>query len=89
MKDHTGAKVKGYGKAQVDELVSKFNIQVENPVMIMTQEKQKSFITAKDKELFEFFNEATELKKMGSNYGVSLEKIQVCLVVCVILGFRH
>ena len=57
IKDHEGKVVKGEAKKTVTEIADKFNIQVENPVMIMTQERQKSFITAKENELFEFFHE--------------------------------
>lgn len=33
--------------------------------MIMTQEKQKSFITAKDKELFQFFHDGAALSQVA------------------------
>lgn len=44
---------------QVERIVDWFNIQPENPVMIMAQETQKKFITATPDELFGFFEQVS------------------------------
>ncbi|XP_021752713.1 structural maintenance of chromosomes protein 6B-like [Chenopodium quinoa] len=64
LKDHQGRRVSNK-KEELRELVEHFNIDVENPCVIMTQDKSREFLqsgSAKDK--FKFFFKATLLQQV-------------------------
>lgn len=64
LKDHHGRKVTDK-KANLYELIEHFNIDVQNPCVIMTQDKSREFLhsgNAKDK--FKFFFKATLLQHL-------------------------
>ncbi|XP_062153767.1 structural maintenance of chromosomes protein 6B-like isoform X1 [Alnus glutinosa] len=65
LKDHQGRKVASR-KDDIRELVEHFNIDVENPCVIMSQDKSREFLhsgNAKDK--FKFFFKATLLQQVN------------------------
>lgn len=65
MKDHRGRKVAGR-KDELRELVEHFNIDVENPCVIMSQDKSREFLhSGNDKDKFKFFFKATLLQQVN------------------------
>lgn len=62
-------------KKDLDELLDKLNIQVENPVAILDQEEAKKFLMGKAAEKYEFFMKATELERINTTYRNTLEQI--------------
>lgn len=65
MKDERGKKV-GYKREDLQELLDHFNIEVENPCVIMTQDKSREFLHAgSGKEKFKFFFKATLLQQVA------------------------
>lgn len=65
MKDERGKKV-GHKREDLQELLDHFNIEVENPCVIMTQDKSREFLHAgSGKEKFSFFFKATLLQQVS------------------------
>ncbi|KAF9602404.1 hypothetical protein IFM89_027533 [Coptis chinensis] len=65
LKDHQGKKVASR-KEDLHELVEHFNIDVENPCVIMSQDKSREFLhSGNDKEKFKFFFKATLLQQVS------------------------
>ncbi|XP_010423182.1 PREDICTED: structural maintenance of chromosomes protein 6A [Camelina sativa] len=64
LKDHQGRKISSR-REELRELVEHYNIDVENPCVIMSQEKSREFLNSgNDKEKFEFFYKATLLQQV-------------------------
>eukprot|EP01036_Dinobryon_divergens_P029419 gene29419-38513_t len=61
-----GGYVKSREKKVLLEILSSFNIQVDNPCCVLTQEESKKFIQGSDKEKFQFFMRATGLDTLTS-----------------------
>eukprot|EP00249_Psilotum_nudum_P022184 c28410_g1_i1 orf=301-3471(+) len=76
LKDWQGKKVASR-KEDLQELVDHFNIDVENPCVIMTQDKSREFLHAgSGKEKFKFFFRATllqQVKDLLSNIDSNIE----------------
>ncbi|GLT83987.1 hypothetical protein SLE2022_022470 [Rubroshorea leprosula] len=65
LKDHQGKKVASR-KEDLRELVEHFNIDVENPCVIMSQDKSREFLhSGNDKDKFKFFFKATLLQQVN------------------------
>lgn len=65
LKDHQGRKVAQRSK-ELEELVEYFNIDVENPCVIMSQDKSREFLhSGNDKDKFKFFFKATLLQQVS------------------------
>lgn len=65
MKDERGKKV-AHKREDLQELLDHFNIEVENPCVIMTQDKSREFLHAgSGKEKFKFFFKATLLQQVS------------------------
>ncbi|KAF3325888.1 structural maintenance of chromosomes protein 6B [Carex littledalei] len=65
LKDSQGKKV-SQRKDELRELVEHFNIDVENPCVIMTQDKSREFLhSGNDKDKFKFFFKATLLQQVS------------------------
>ncbi|KAL5569886.1 hypothetical protein UlMin_026461 [Ulmus minor] len=65
LKDHRGKKVAGR-KEELRELVEHFNIDVENPCVIMSQDKSREFLhSGSDKDRFKFYFKATLLQQVS------------------------
>lgn len=62
-------------KKDLDEMLDKLNIQVENPVAILDQEEAKKFLTGKDTDKYNFFMKATELERIDNTYASTMEQI--------------
>jgi hypothetical protein len=62
-------------KKDLDEMLDKLNIQVENPVAILDQEEAKKFLTGKATDKYRFFMKATELERIDNTYGSTMEQI--------------
>ncbi|PIA35639.1 hypothetical protein AQUCO_03500177v1 [Aquilegia coerulea] len=64
LKDHQGRKV-ATRREELHEIVEHFNIDVENPCVIMSQDKSREFLhSGNDKEKFKFFFKATLLQQV-------------------------
>ncbi|KAB7507932.1 Structural maintenance of chromosomes protein 6 [Armadillidium nasatum] len=51
-------------KEDLKKILDKFNIQVDNPALILSQERAKTFLGSTDpKQLFKFFMTSTQLKQ--------------------------
>lgn len=61
-----------------DELVTileQFNIQINNPVSILTQDTARSFLNTSDpKDKYTFFLKATQLENLSTNYQKTMEE---------------
>ncbi|KAI4323824.1 hypothetical protein L6164_023401 [Bauhinia variegata] len=65
LKDFQGKKVASR-KAELQEIVEHFNIDVENPCIIMSQDKSREFLhSGTDKDKFKFFYKATLLQQVS------------------------
>ncbi|KAI3905250.1 hypothetical protein MKX01_017496 [Papaver californicum] len=65
LKNHQGKKVASR-RADVMEIVEHFNIDVENPCVIMSQDKSREFLhSGNDKDKFKFFFKATLLQQVS------------------------
>ena len=70
LRDTNGVKIKasqlrfGSFKAEVDQILDKFNIQVSNPCCVLDQETSKKFLSGGEKEKYDFFARATMIKKV-------------------------
>lgn len=65
LKDYRGKKIAGR-KQDLMELVEHFNIDVENPCVIMSQDKSREFLhSGNDKDKFKFFFKATLLQQVN------------------------
>ncbi|CAK8575369.1 unnamed protein product [Lathyrus sativus] len=65
LKDHQGKKVFSR-KADLLEIIEHFNIDVENPCVIMTQDKSREFLhSGNNKDKFKFFYKATLLQQVN------------------------
>lgn len=76
LKDHQGKRVASR-KEDLHELVEHFNIDVENPCVIMSQDKSREFLhSGNDKDKFKFFFKATLLQQVNDllvNIGTRLD----------------
>ncbi|KAJ9546237.1 hypothetical protein OSB04_025944 [Centaurea solstitialis] len=64
LKDHQGKKV-AIRREDIRELVEHFNIDVENPCVVMSQDKSREFLhSGNDKDKFKFFFKATLLSQV-------------------------
>ncbi|KAJ9678693.1 hypothetical protein PVL29_020777 [Vitis rotundifolia] len=76
LKDHQGKRVANR-KEDLHELVEHFNIDVENPCVIMSQDKSREFLhSGNDKDKFKFFFKATLLQQVNDllvNIGTRLD----------------
>ncbi|TKY67999.1 Structural maintenance of chromosomes protein 6A [Spatholobus suberectus] len=65
LKDHQGKKVVSR-KADLLEIIEHFNIDVENPCVIMSQDKSREFLhSGNKKDKFKFFYKATLLQQVN------------------------
>ncbi|KAK4570872.1 hypothetical protein RGQ29_029649 [Quercus rubra] len=65
LKDHQGRKVASR-KDDLREIVEHFNIDVENPCVIMSQDKSREFLhSGNDKDKFKFFYKASLLQQVS------------------------
>ncbi|KAL9409425.1 hypothetical protein AB3S75_047756 [Citrus x aurantiifolia] len=65
LKDHQGKRVASR-KQELLELIDHFNIDVENPCVIMSQDKSREFLhSGNDKDKFKFFFKATLLQQVN------------------------
>lgn len=46
-------------KAELNAILTQFNIFVDNPVNVLTQEESKKFIQGQEKDKYEFFLKVT------------------------------
>jgi chromosome segregation ATPase len=51
-------------KKDLEEMLDRLNVQVDNPVCIMDQENSKEFIKGNEKEKYRFFAKATDLERV-------------------------
>nr|DAD47780.1 TPA_asm: hypothetical protein HUJ06_017718 [Nelumbo nucifera] len=81
LKDHQGRKVASR-KDELRELVEHFNIDVENPCVIMSQDKSREFLhSGNDKEKFKFFFKATLLQQVNDLLQSIREKLDAANIV--------
>jgi chromosome segregation ATPase len=62
-------------KKDLDDMLDKLNIQVENPVAILDQEEAKKFLTGKAEDKYAFFMKATELERIDRTYACTIDKV--------------
>lgn len=53
-----------HDKIELERILQNFNIYVDNPCCILTQEQSKTFINGKEKEKYDFFLKATGLERI-------------------------
>uniref|UniRef100_A0A8D2HG64 Structural maintenance of chromosomes protein 6 n=1 Tax=Urocitellus parryii TaxID=9999 RepID=A0A8D2HG64_UROPR len=73
LKSETGAVV-STRKEELIAILDHFNIQVDNPVSILTQEMSKQFLQSKNEgDKYKFFMKATQLEQMKEDYSYIME----------------
>ena len=61
-------KVVGRTKEEVERICDHFNIQVDNPCVILNQDTSKELLRSnKNQDIYNFFLKATQLQKIGSS----------------------
>ncbi|CAI5473740.1 unnamed protein product, partial [Closterium sp. Yama58-4] len=78
LKDFRGRKVRSK-REDLDELTAHFNLDVDNPCIVMSQDKSREFLhsgTPKDK--YKFFIKATLLEKVSARLGTISGRLVVC-----------
>uniref|UniRef100_A0A6I8NTN1 Structural maintenance of chromosomes protein 6 n=1 Tax=Ornithorhynchus anatinus TaxID=9258 RepID=A0A6I8NTN1_ORNAN len=74
LKSKTGSLV-SCKKEELIAILDHFNIQVDNPVSVLTQEMSKSFLQTKNEgDKYKFFMKATQLEQMRDDYSYIMEK---------------
>jgi len=62
-------------KAELIEILDRYNIQIDNPVSILTQDTARSFLnTSNERDKYAFFLKATQLEQMSSDYQLTIEE---------------
>ncbi|KAF8690848.1 hypothetical protein HU200_041247 [Digitaria exilis] len=75
LKDQHGRKV-AHRKDDLIEIIEHFNIDVENPCVIMSQDKSREFLhSGNDRDKFKFFFKATLLQQVNDMLGSIREKL--------------
>uniref|UniRef100_A0A8C5R571 Structural maintenance of chromosomes protein 6 n=1 Tax=Leptobrachium leishanense TaxID=445787 RepID=A0A8C5R571_9ANUR len=73
LKSATGALVSSK-KDELTAVLDHFNIQVDNPVSVLTQEMSKHFLQTKNEgDKYKFFMKATQLEQMKDDYSYIME----------------
>ncbi|KAM9316410.1 structural maintenance of chromosomes protein 6 [Gastrophryne carolinensis] len=61
-------------KEELTAILDHFNIQVDNPVSVLTQEMSKGFLQSKNEsDKYKFFMKATQLEQMKDDYSYIME----------------
>ncbi|NWR59730.1 SMC6 protein, partial [Bucorvus abyssinicus] len=70
-------------KEELIGILDHFNIQVDNPVSVLTQEMSKSFLQSKnDGDKYKFFMKATQLEQMKEDYtSIMKTKKNTCIQI--------
>ncbi|KAJ6653762.1 hypothetical protein lerEdw1_008734 [Lerista edwardsae] len=73
LKSITGAVVSSK-KEELTAILDHFNVQVDNPVSVLTQEMSKQFLQSKNEgDKYKFFMKATQLEQMKEDYSYIME----------------
>ncbi|XP_056420218.1 structural maintenance of chromosomes protein 6 [Hyla sarda] len=73
MKSSTGSLISSK-KEELTAILDHFNIQVDNPVSVLTQEMSKHFLQSKNEtDKYKFFMKATQLDQMKEDYSYIME----------------
>ncbi|KAM6458961.1 structural maintenance of chromosomes protein 6 isoform 2-T2 [Liasis olivaceus] len=76
LKSSTGALISSK-KEELTAILDHFNIQVDNPVSVLTQEMSKQFLHSKNEgDKYKFFMKATQLEQMKEDYSYIMETKQ-------------
>lgn len=64
-------------KDEVVAICDNYNIQVDNPLSVLTQETAKKFlVNSSPQDLYEFFMRATQLEQLSFDYAYSLDRMK-------------
>uniref|UniRef100_A0A8C0G7B6 Structural maintenance of chromosomes protein 6 n=1 Tax=Chelonoidis abingdonii TaxID=106734 RepID=A0A8C0G7B6_CHEAB len=73
LKSKTGALISSK-KDELTAILDHFNIQVDNPVSVLTQEMSKHFLQSKNEgDKYKFFMKATQLEQMKADYSYIMQ----------------
>nr|XP_025034526.1 structural maintenance of chromosomes protein 6 isoform X2 [Pelodiscus sinensis] len=73
LKSKTGTLISSK-KEELTAILDHFNIQVDNPVSVLTQEMSKHFLQSKNEgDKYKFFMKATQLEQMKTDYSYIME----------------
>ncbi|XP_061478624.1 structural maintenance of chromosomes protein 6 isoform X2 [Rhineura floridana] len=73
LKSSTGVLISSK-KEELTAILDHFNIQVDNPVSVLTQEMSKQFLQSKNEgDKYKFFMKATQLEQMKEDYSYIME----------------
>ncbi|XP_077167241.1 structural maintenance of chromosomes protein 6 [Paroedura picta] len=73
LKSSTGTLISSK-KEELTAILDHFNIQVDNPVSVLTQEMSKQFLQSKNEgDKYKFFMKATQLEQMKEDYSYIME----------------
>ncbi|ODV94576.1 hypothetical protein PACTADRAFT_81147 [Pachysolen tannophilus NRRL Y-2460] len=76
IKSETGKTVSNK-KTDLDSILSRFSITVNNPMAVLTQDDAKSFLaTASDREKYKFFMAGTKTDDTINNYSMTEEEVE-------------
>ena len=69
-------KVVSTRRKELDAICDHMNIQVDNPLNILTQDNARMFLSASNaRDKYKFFMEGTQLQQLNDQYSVMVEKI--------------
>uniref|UniRef100_U3EQP1 Structural maintenance of chromosomes protein 6 n=2 Tax=Micrurus TaxID=8634 RepID=U3EQP1_MICFL len=73
LKSNTGVLISSK-KEELTAILDHFNIQVDNPISVLTQEMSKQFLQSKNEgDKYKFFMKATQLEQMKDDYSYIME----------------
>ena len=77
IKSGESGKIVSDRKDEVIAICDNYNIQVENPLSVLTQETAKKFlVNSSPQDLYEFFMRATQLEQLSFDYAYSLDRMK-------------
>ena len=68
--------VKSVSKRDLIDMLDKLNIQVDNPVAILSQEDTKHFLQGSGQDKYDFFKRATDLKRVYTSFEKTQDNLQ-------------
>lgn len=62
-------------KEELNEIISLFSIQIENPICILSQEVSRNFLNSKNpRDKYEFFMKGTGLEQLRQDYAIAMQQ---------------
>lgn len=70
-------KIFNVGKDEIENIINKYGLKLENPLNFLTQERSKKFLsTSRPEDLYDFYYVGTEFKSIEDDLAESMEILQ-------------